>query len=113
MRIAHACRDEMVELRAGHGGAGNTAFKSMFEHGDFQTPWWFVHAAYLMPGGGIGHHRHDNCEEIFVTLDNAAQFTHNGRTAEIMGGPPYRCAVVNRTPSTITPIGRRGSSTSM
>jgi mannose-6-phosphate isomerase-like protein (cupin superfamily) len=85
MRIAHARREEMQELDNCHGGAGPILFKSLYEKADFQTPWWFVHSAILLPGGGIGHHRHDNCEEIFVTIDNAAQFTHNGRTTEIVG----------------------------
>jgi len=86
-----------------HAGAGPILFKSLWEAADFQTPWVFVHAAILLPGGGIGHHRHDNSEEIFVTIDNAAQFTHNGRTAEIVGGAavPLRCgeshAIYNHT----------------
>jgi len=86
MRIAHARREEMKEIDKAHGGAGPILFKSLFEKKDFQSDWWFVHSAYLLPGGGIGHHRHDRCEEIFVTIDNAAQFTHNGRTAQIEGG---------------------------
>jgi mannose-6-phosphate isomerase-like protein (cupin superfamily) len=103
MRIAHARREEMPEIDKAHGGAGPVRFKSLFERKDFQTEWWFVHSAYLLPGGGIGHHRHDRCEEIFVTIDNAAQFTHNGRTAQIEGGAavPLRCgeshAIYNHT----------------
>jgi len=85
MRIAHSLRKEMQEGPS-HEGAGPILFKSLWESVDFQTPWIFVHAAILLPGGGIGHHRHDNCEEIFVTIDNATQFTHNGRTAEVVGG---------------------------
>jgi mannose-6-phosphate isomerase-like protein (cupin superfamily) len=86
MRIAHARREDMLEIDKAHGGAGPILFKALWEKKDFQTDWWFVHSAYLLPGGGIGHHRHDYCEEIFVTIDNAAQFTHNGRTAQIEGG---------------------------
>ena len=86
MRIAHARREEMQEIDKAHGGAGPVLFKSLWEKKDFQTDWWFVHSAYLLPGSGIGHHRHDRCEEIFVTIDNAAQFTHNGRTTQVEGG---------------------------
>ena len=86
MPIAHARREEMQELSRVHGGANTILFKSLFDKDAFQTPWFFIHAAILLPGGGIGHHRHDDSEEIFVTVDNAAQFTHNGRTAEIAGG---------------------------
>lgn len=86
MNIAHSDRESMRTLENVHGGAGPILFKSLAERSNFQTPWCFTHAAILLPGGGIGHHRHDHCEEIFVTIDNAAQFTHNGRTAEVIGG---------------------------
>jgi mannose-6-phosphate isomerase-like protein (cupin superfamily) len=85
MRIAYARREEMQEISGVHGGAGSILFKSLFEGDDFGTPWRFIHSAILPPGGGIGHHRHDTAEEVFVTIDNAAQFTHNGRTAEVIG----------------------------
>ncbi len=85
MRIARARREEMEEITCVHKGAGSLLFGRVLEKNDFETDWCFVHAAYLLPGSGIGHHRHDNCEEIFVTLDNAAQFTHLGRTAEVVG----------------------------
>ena len=85
MRIAHADKNEMREIDKVHAGAGPILFKSLYEQKDFETPWCFLHSAVLLPGGGIGHHRHDNCEEIFVTIDNAAQFTHNGRTTEVHG----------------------------
>jgi mannose-6-phosphate isomerase-like protein (cupin superfamily) len=86
MHIAHADEEGAREIDNVHGGAGPILFKSLAEQSDFETPWCFMHTAVLLPGGGIGHHRHDHCEEIFVTIDNAAQFTHNGRTTEITGG---------------------------
>ena len=86
MRIAHARREEMAAIDKAHGGAGPVLFKSLYDKEAFQTDWFFVHSAYLLPGGGIGHHCHDRGEEIFITIDNAAQFTHNGRTAQIEGG---------------------------
>lgn len=86
MRIVQADRESMREIDNVHGGAGPILFKSLGERSDFETPWCFMHAALLLPGGGIGHHRHDHCEEIFVTIDNAAQFTHNGRTTAVTGG---------------------------
>jgi len=86
MKIAHARREEMNEIKGVHAGANSIFFKSLFENDAFETPWWFIHSAIIPPGGGIGFHRHDHCEEIFVTFDNASQFTHNGRTTEIVGG---------------------------
>ena len=91
MRITHVHRDELSVSEGVHGGAGHILIKGLWSEGDFQTPWWFVHFAILPPGGGIGHHRHDECEEMFTILDNAAQFTHNGRTAEVVGGATVPC----------------------
>ena len=86
MRLAHARKENMKQIDNVHGGAGPILFDRAFEGDEFATDWFFIHAACLLPGGGIGHHRHDRCEEIFVTIDNAAQFTHNGRTTEVVGG---------------------------
>ena len=38
MRIAHAPGEDGKESRGIHGGPGAAVFKSLFEHGDFQTP---------------------------------------------------------------------------
>ena len=91
MRIARVHPDELGESKGVHGGAGSIRFKSLWDSEAFETPWFFVHYAVLLPGGGIGHHRHDDCEEMFTILDNAAQFTHNGRTAEVAGAAAVPC----------------------
>ena len=84
MQIAHVRRQEMV-LGVSHEGAAASYFKSCFDR-DLEWPWNFIHAVIFPPGSGIGHHSHTNSEEIFVSVDNAMQFTHNGRTAEVVGG---------------------------
>lgn len=86
MRIAQSQRATMDPLDNVHAGANTIFFSRLWERSDFTTNWSFIHSAYLLPASGIGHHQHNNCEEIFVTLDNAAQFTHNGRTAAVTGG---------------------------
>ncbi len=86
MRVARANREGMQKLTGVHGGAGAILFNSLWDRADFETPFAFVHCAILLPGGGIGYHRHDDSEEIFITVDNASQFTHNGRTAIVEGG---------------------------
>jgi len=86
MRIARANRENMAELSGVHGGAGIILFNSLWDRADFETPFAFVHCAILLPGGGIGYHRHDDSEEIFIAVDNVSQFTHNGRTAIVEGG---------------------------
>ena len=57
MRVATADRDSMEELSDVHGGAGPILFKRLWERDDFETAFTFVHAAVLLPGGGIGLHR--------------------------------------------------------
>ena len=84
MRLAHVQREEMV-LGVSHEGAAASYFKSCFDS-DLERPWNFIHAVIFPPGSGIGHHTHTHAEEIFVSVDNAMQFTHNGRTAEVVGG---------------------------
>ena len=86
MRMARASREDMSEASGVHGGAGTILFNKLLNRADFETPFAFVHCAILLPGGGIGYHRHDDGEEIFITVDNASQFTHNGRTAIVEGG---------------------------
>jgi mannose-6-phosphate isomerase-like protein (cupin superfamily) len=103
MQINRASQRKLEELKGVHEGAGSIRFASVRENAAFETPWYFIHTAMLEPGSGIGHHRHDTCEEVFVTLDNESQFTHNGRTTQIVGGAavPLRCgeshAIYNHT----------------
>ena len=85
MRITHTRREEM-HLGVSHGGAAASYFNPGFSERDFESPWTFIHSVIFPPGSGIGQHSHTHAEEIFVTIDNAAQFTHNGRTAEVVGG---------------------------
>lgn len=91
MRIASLDVDKLSEAKAVHGGAGSLVYTGLWNQDDFETPWFFVHAGYIPPGGGIGHHRHDECEEMFAILDNSAQFTHNGRTTRAEGPAMVPC----------------------
>jgi len=52
----------------------------------------FLHRGVLHPGGGIGQHFHNHCEEMFVIFDDQAEFTVNGRTSLLKGtvGAPDR-----------------------
>ena len=45
-----------------------------------------------MPGGGVGHHFHNICEEMFIIFGDSAQFTIDGRTSVLKGpaGAPCR-----------------------
>jgi mannose-6-phosphate isomerase-like protein (cupin superfamily) len=52
----------------------------------------FLHRGVLPPGGGIGEHFHNYCEEMFVILDGEAEFSIDSRTAVLKGpaGAPAR-----------------------
>lgn len=91
MRIARFAPTELQAAIHCHGGAGQLDFAEHWNQDAFETPWYFVHSGIIPPGGGIGHHRHEHCEEMFVSFDNAAQFTHNGRTVQVEGGACVPC----------------------
>ena len=67
MRIVNAEREEMKMLSDVHAGAGEILFNSLWGRADFETPFAFVHCAILLPGGGIGYHRHDDSEAVSYT----------------------------------------------
>jgi mannose-6-phosphate isomerase-like protein (cupin superfamily) len=75
-----------------HGGAGAMKFGSLLGTDALDTNFIFLHRGELQPGGGIGAHFHNDCEEMFVILDGEAQFTIDGRTSVLKGpaGAPTR-----------------------
>jgi mannose-6-phosphate isomerase-like protein (cupin superfamily) len=46
---------------------------------------YFLHRGVLPPGGGIGLHFHNYCEEMFVILDGDAEYTIDSRTSILQG----------------------------
>src|SRR6266540_1246843 len=53
----------------------------------------FVHRCQMTaPKGGVGHHFHNQNEEMFVIFDGEAEFTIDGRTSLLKGtvGAPVR-----------------------
>jgi len=91
MRIGHTDPAKYHEAKSCHNGAGAIYYMSLWD--DFETNWMFIHRGVLPPKSGIGHHFHDNCEEMYVIFDNAARFTHNGNTAELKAGAMSPCCV--------------------
>jgi mannose-6-phosphate isomerase-like protein (cupin superfamily) len=75
-----------------HGGAGALSYVGLLGPEDFNVNLIFLHRGVLQPRSGIGHHFHNQMEEMFVIFDNKAQFTIDGRTAELNGpaGAPCR-----------------------
>jgi mannose-6-phosphate isomerase-like protein (cupin superfamily) len=90
-RIAHTDPSKYQISPRVHGGAGSLAYMELFGPSDFNTNVIFVHRGVLLPRSGIGHHFHNQMEEMFVIFDNRAQFTVDGRTAELIGPAAAPC----------------------
>ncbi len=91
-RIAHTDPAKYTPAKAAHGGAGVLDITQLLDYHDLDTNLFFLHRGILEPKSSIGHHFHNQCEEMFVILDGEAQFTVDGRTSLLKGpaGAPCR-----------------------
>src|SRR5450631_3007258 len=97
-RIAHTDTEHFAPHADVHHGAGPMNYSALFDGSprtakfNLGTNLYFLHRGVIPPGGGIGAHFHNQCEEMFVILDGEAQFTIDGRTSVIKGpgGAPDR-----------------------
>jgi mannose-6-phosphate isomerase-like protein (cupin superfamily) len=91
-RIGHSDPAHWHHLVGVHDGAGSMDFAPILGVDALSTNLLFVHRGVIQPHSGIGEHFHNRCEEMFVILDGAAQFTIDGRTALLQGpaGAPDR-----------------------
>lgn len=91
-RIAHSDPAKYRPIPHVHAGAGELDFMELFNAHVLETNLIFLHRGVIPPGGGIGHHYHNQMEEMFVIFDNEAQFTIDGRTSVLKGpaGAPCR-----------------------
>ena len=92
VRVVHSDPSKYRNAPYVHGGAGTLSFAGLLGPEDFNVNLIFLHRGILQPKSGIGHHFHNQMEEMFVIFDNRAQFTIDGRTAELAGpaGAPCR-----------------------
>jgi mannose-6-phosphate isomerase-like protein (cupin superfamily) len=91
-RIVHSDPAKYRPTKGVHGGPGQLDFMSMLDSHSLDTNLFFLHRGVLQPKSGIGHHFHNECEEMFVIFDGEAQFTVDGRTSVLKGpaGAPVR-----------------------
>jgi len=98
-RIAHTDPAKFQHMSSVHNGAGPMDYMQLFGPRDpntakfeLGTNLYFLHRGILPPGGGIGAHFHNQCEEMFIILDGEAQFTIDSRTSVLKGpaGAPAR-----------------------
>jgi uncharacterized cupin superfamily protein len=90
-RIARTDPSKYREVKHVHDGAGSLHIMEMFGRDTFNTNLIFLHRGVLPPKGGIGHHYHNFMEEMFVILDNEAEFTIDGRTSRLAGPAAAPC----------------------
>lgn len=90
-RIAHDDPSKYHLSKAVHDGAGQMHYFPMFDEHSLDTNLYFLHRGVIDPKSGIGHHFHNQCEEMFVILDGEAQFTIDGRTSLLKGPAGALC----------------------
>jgi mannose-6-phosphate isomerase-like protein (cupin superfamily) len=90
-RIGHTDPGKYTRSRS-HGSAGDMACETLIPGNALTTNLQFMHRCRIMPGGGVGHHFHNQCEEMFVIFDGEAEFTIDGHTSLLRGpaGAPCR-----------------------
>jgi mannose-6-phosphate isomerase-like protein (cupin superfamily) len=90
-RIGHTDPSHYTRSRS-HGSAGDMACETLLPGNALTTNLDFIHRCQIMPGGGVGHHFHNQCEEMFIVFDGEAEFTIDGRTSVLKGtvGAPCR-----------------------
>jgi mannose-6-phosphate isomerase-like protein (cupin superfamily) len=90
-RVGHTDPSKYNRSRS-HGSAGDMACETLVPANALDVPLQFIHRCQIMPGGGVGHHFHNTCEEMFVIFDGEAEFTIDGRTSLLKGtvGAPTR-----------------------
>jgi mannose-6-phosphate isomerase-like protein (cupin superfamily) len=90
-RIVHADESKYKEAPKVLGGAGTLRYVGLLGPQEFNTNLIFLHRGVLQPKSGIGHHFHNQMEEMFVIFDNRAEFTIDGRTSELSGPAAAPC----------------------
>ncbi|MGE0405453.1 MAG: cupin domain-containing protein [Candidatus Korobacteraceae bacterium] len=85
VRVTHTDPTKYRESKSSHGGAGPLVYMGLMDHITMDANLFFLHRGFIAPKGGIGHHFHNQVEEMFVIFDGEAQFTVDGRTAVLKG----------------------------
>ncbi|HZT30036.1 MAG TPA: cupin domain-containing protein [Bryobacteraceae bacterium] len=75
-----------------HAGAGYMDCLTLIDGAQLETNLLFMHRCQISPLGGVGHHYHNQMEEMFIIFNGEAQFTIDGRTSQLQGpvGAPCR-----------------------
>ncbi len=94
-RVVHNDPSKLGKQSGVHRGAGSMAFGQLVGTRDVSTNLAYLHAGLLNEKSSIGHHFHNNMEEMFVILTGEAEFTINGRTSLIKAPAIVPCRLNN------------------
>ncbi len=83
-RIGHYDKAKQPEMKSVHAGPGSLNYQTLLGAGTIKDL-VFMHCGPINAKSGIGHHFHNNADELFLILDGEAEFTINGKTALIKG----------------------------
>ena len=75
-----------------HAGKGEVHYMPIVDAYTLSSNLLFVHRGTVQPKSSIGHHFHNQSEEMYLIFDGEAEFTVDGRTALLKGpvGVPLR-----------------------
>lgn len=90
-RIVHTEPERYHVSKGVHGGPGQLNYMTLLDSHALDTNLFFLHRGVIQPKSGIGHHFHNQVEEMFVIFDGEAQFTIDGRTASLKGPAGVPC----------------------
>jgi mannose-6-phosphate isomerase-like protein (cupin superfamily) len=90
-RVAHGASSSYPHHPSVHNGSGPMDYMALFDGRPGSAKFnlgvnlFFLHRGVLPPGGGIGEHFHNYCEEMFIILDGEAEYTIDSRTSVLKG----------------------------
>ncbi len=93
-RIGHTDQSKAFPGTNVHQGAGTLYMQTLLGRGAI-TGLNFMHHGPLMPKSSIGHHFHNNTDEMFLILDGDCEFTVNGHTSLLPGPVGVPCSAGN------------------
>ena len=91
-RLKHTDPSKYGIAKSVHGGAGEVHYMPIVDAYTLNSNLLFVHRGVIQPRSSIGHHFHNQTEEMYLIFDNQAEFTVDGHTSLLEGpvGVPLR-----------------------
>ncbi len=108
--VGHVDPDSFISVENFLGGAGTIRYIDILDWEDVSTNFLFLRMTVIPPKSGIGEHRHDETEVMYISLDGPAQFTLDGHMsvlparAMVLCNPGSSHGVYNHTDDDIRVI---------